>query len=80
MFGHILKIETQKDNVQVQVNQRRALLNSFTSGMLFGVGSAVGATFVFGLLIFVLGQLDTVPFVGRYISNIIDYIQSSTTP
>ena len=79
MSSHVLKIETKKDNVNVQVNQRRALLNSFASGMLFGVGSAIGASFVFGLIIFILGQLNTVPFVGQYISNIIDYLQSTTS-
>ena len=77
MLGNVLRIETEKDNVNVQVNQKRALVNSFVAGMLFGVGSAVGATFVFGLIIFMLSQLNTVPFIGQYISNIIDYLQAT---
>lgn len=78
MDEHILKIETQKNNVAVQVNQKRALVNSFAAGLLFGVGSAIGATFVIGLMLLILGQLDTVPIIGRYVSQIIDYIQTTT--
>ena len=78
MSEHVIKIETEKANVNVQVNQKKVLFNSFASGVLAGVGSAIGATIVFGLLIFILGQLNTVPFVGQYISNIIDYLQSTS--
>lgn len=78
MTENILKIETVKDKVELQIKQHRTMLNSFTSGLVFGVGSAIGATFIFGLIIYLLGSLNTVPFVGQYVENIINYIQSSS--
>jgi hypothetical protein len=75
MAEHNLKIETVKDNLQIQINQRKALFNNFAAGIFFGVGSAIGASFIFALIIFILGQLDTVPVVGQYIENIIDYLE-----
>lgn len=76
MSEQVLKIETVKDKVELQIKQHRTMLNSFGSGIFFGVGSAIGATFVFGLIIFFLGQLNTVPFVGHYVESIIYYIQN----
>lgn len=78
MAENILKIETASDKVELEIKQKRTMLNSFSSGILFGVGSAIGATFIFGLFIFILSQLNTVPFVGQYIQNIIDYIDTTT--
>lgn len=79
MSEHTIKIESSSENLHVKVDQRKRLLNSFGSGILFGVGSAIGATFIFGLIIFLLGKLNTVPLVGEYIQNIIEYIQNTTT-
>jgi hypothetical protein len=78
MSENIIKIESVQDKLQIELNQRKKLVNSFAAGIFFGVGSAIGATIVFGLIIFVLGQLNTVPFVGEYIQDIVDYIQQST--
>ena len=78
MSDQTIKIDSDRENLNIVVDQKRKLLNSFAAGMLFGVGSAIGASFIFGLIIFLLGKLDTVPLVGHYIQNIIDYIQSSS--
>lgn len=78
MAEHIVKIESVKDNIELQVKHHRTMLNSFSSGVLFGFGSAIGATVVFGLILFVLGKFDTVPYVGEYIENIINYLEPTT--
>ncbi|HSX57929.1 MAG TPA: DUF5665 domain-containing protein [Candidatus Saccharimonadales bacterium] len=78
MTSNIVKIETTKEGVELHVIQERPLVRGFISGIVVGVGSAIGATFVFGFLIFFLGHLDTVPIVGKYISEIINYVQQTS--
>ncbi len=77
MSDNIVKIETTKEGVELKVIQTKPLVHSFLTGVIVGVGSAIGATFVFALFVFLLGQLDTVPIVGQYITNIINYVQTS---
>lgn len=78
MADPVIKIETTKEGVDLHIIQEKRLSHSFFNGIMIGVGTAIGATFVFGFLVFTLSKLDTVPIVGQYITNIIDYIQTST--
>ncbi len=80
MADPTIKIETTNEGVELRVIQEKRLTHSFLNGIMVGVGSAIGATFVFGLIIFLLGRLDTVPVVGHYITEIINYVKSTTTP
>jgi hypothetical protein len=78
-MGNLIKIEAEKDIVHIEYSPLKMAFNSFWSGLAWGVGSVLGATVVVTLLFFLVSQLDTAPIIGQYISNIIDYIQNSTT-
>lgn len=78
-MGNLIKIEAEKDTVHIEYSPIKMAFNSLLSGLAWGVGSVIGATVVVAFLVFLIGQLDTAPIIGKYISNIIDYIQTSTS-
>lgn len=63
--------------LQMIDNRRRFLFYNFMAGAARGVGWALGATIILGIVIWILSQLINVPFLGDWIGNIIDYIQES---
>ncbi|GHA59671.1 hypothetical protein GCM10008927_26550 [Amylibacter ulvae] len=44
-------------------------------GLAFGLGSVVGATVLVSVMVYVLGQLDFIPILGEWASQILDIIQ-----
>ncbi|MCD6291021.1 MAG: hypothetical protein J7M34_11005 [Anaerolineae bacterium] len=54
----------------------RFLLYRFLGGIAHGLGSAVGATFVVGVLIALVKQLQLLPVVGRVIAELIQLAQA----
>ena len=44
---------------------------NFTRGLFFGFGTLLGGTVLVAFLIWILGQFDSLPFIGEYIRNII---------
>jgi len=45
---------------------------NFTRGLFFGFGTLLGGTVLVALLIWFLGQFDSLPYIGEYIQNIIN--------
>lgn len=63
--------------LQMIDNRKRFLFYNFMAGVARGVGWALGATIILGIVVWILSQLINVPFLGDWIGNIIDYIQQS---
>lgn len=53
------------------------LLYNFFSGLASGLGTAIGATIIFGLIILLLSKLQIVPIVGNWAVTILDYIHKA---
>lgn len=45
---------------------------NFTRGLFFGFGTLLGGTVLAAVLIWTLGQFDSIPYIGDYIRNIIN--------
>lgn len=58
-------------------NKSRAQVywTNFVRGVYFGFGSILGATVVIAIVIWVLGLLVDIPYIGNYIHNTIVIIQ-----
>ena len=54
----------------------QAMLRGFLIGIASGLGAALGATIVLGLLVYILGHIDFIPVVGNYIKAVADYINA----
>lgn len=61
--------------VRALLSLRRIAWVSFFSGILSGLGTAIGATVVLALLLYILSRLEVVPHIGRFISEIVKIVQ-----
>ena len=77
MSNELIKIETEGKSIELKVSPTRLIFNNFVSGLAWGVGSVLGATVVVGLLIYLVGLLNTAPVIGSYISHILQYINTT---
>ncbi|HIA91825.1 TPA: hypothetical protein EYO12_01760 [Candidatus Saccharibacteria bacterium] len=60
-------------------NRRRLFTTNFLRGLFFGMGSALGATILLALLIFILSLFSEVPLIGRFFENIQTTVEDAQT-
>jgi len=48
---------------------------NFLRGLCFGFGTLLGGTVLVAILIWFLGQFDSLPYIGEYIRNIINAVK-----
>lgn len=70
-------LEKLKDFELLQVfkNPWKFMWYSFLKGLMVGFGSVLGATVVVAVVIFLLAKISFLPFVGEYITDIIEQVQ-----
>ena len=51
---------------------------AFFSGIVRGLGAAIGATVVFALLIGVLSRVNTIPLIGSYLAKVYEFAAMSS--
>lgn len=66
--------------VRAILNTRRLALLSFFTGVLSGLGGAIGATLVLALLVYILSRLEVVPYLGRFVTEIVKTVQQHQHP
>lgn len=54
----------------------RSMGTQFLRGLAFGLGSVVGATILVSVLAYFLSQIDFIPIIGTYASEIAREIQA----
>ncbi len=60
------------------VNKKRLYTENFVRGLLFGIGSFLGATIGAALILWVLSLFSEVPLIGRFVSDIQETANSQT--
>ncbi len=65
--------------LQVYKHPWRLALYSFWKGLMVGLGSVIGATVLVAILVYILSQFSTVPFLGDYLNNFTDKISNQST-
>lgn len=75
-----LRAEVNRLNEQAFFGYYRSFLrywfSSLFRGLMFGLGSALGATFLVSLLVYSLSSIDFIPVLGEWAQRIIEYIQN----
>lgn len=59
------------------VSRKRLYVENFIRGIMFSVGSIIGATVVVGLIVWILSAFDTAPVIGHFIKSIQQSINSA---
>lgn len=78
MPEQLIKIVASGKVVEIKASIGKMVFANFLSGMAWGLGTVIGATFVLAFLLFILSQLDTAPLIGDYISDILNYVQNTS--
>lgn len=62
--------------IRVQNSIPRLLAFNFARGLAFGLGTVVGASFLVSVVVYSLSQIDFIPVIGEWASQIADQIQT----
>ena len=76
-LAKIIKELRSKRYLQIADNPKKFLFYNFISGIASGLGTVVGASIVFAIIIWFLTKLIFVPHLGNWIVNLLNYVQSS---
>lgn len=79
--------QTEKVNKQLTYFHKHKLFKVYNSipqllwfnllkGVAFGLGSVLGATVVLSALIYLLSQIEFVPFIGEWVSEILEIVKT----
>jgi hypothetical protein len=72
----VKKLRSQR-YLQMVDNPKKFVLMHFLAGVASGVGGAVGATVIFALIVFLLSQLQLVPIVGHFVTEVIKVVEAN---
>jgi len=50
------------------------ILNNFVGGIAWGLGATVGVSIVIAILSLILKNINLVPFIGNFVSQITNYV------
>lgn len=69
---------SESKNEHIYRTRRQMLTNNFLGGIAWGIGVTIGLTVFFGVLAFIASNVNFVPIVGNFVSDIINHILTSS--
>ena len=76
-LAKIIKELQSKKYLQIVDNPKKFLFYNFISGIASGLGTVVGVSIVFAIIIWFLTKLTVVPHLGNWIIDLLNYVQNS---
>ena len=58
----------------VKRNRKEIFTNNFVGGLAWGIGATLGLSFLIALLGLLVKYIDLVPYIGNFVSQIIEFI------
>ncbi len=55
---------------------REIVANNFIGGVFWALGATVGLAIIFSILTIISNNIDLVPVIGSFVSEIIDFVMS----
>ena len=59
---------------RVRKHLKDLVLNNFLGGIAWGLGATLGASIVFAILSLILKNINLIPFIGDFVSQITNYV------
>lgn len=81
LSGQVRRLTDLLEKLQLQQYVRALLSNrhiiwiGLLSGLFNGLGAVVGATLGVAILLFILSRLEVVPYIGRFVAEIVKIVQ-----
>lgn len=71
------QVQNLRDSELVEIFKKpgKFLWFSFLKGLALGLGSALGATILLAFLIYLLAQIQLVPYIGDFVTEVIQEIE-----
>nr|WP_255599380.1 DUF5665 domain-containing protein [Hasllibacter sp. MH4015] len=63
--------------VQIYQSVPRVMMFRFAAGMAVGLGTVVGATFLLSILVWILSQIEFIPIIGQWATQIAQEIEAA---
>ncbi|HVF69734.1 MAG TPA: DUF5665 domain-containing protein [Xanthomonadales bacterium] len=60
--------------VSERLSFKRIAVNNLVGGIFWALGATIGISIILGLLSFLTKNVNLVPVVGEFVSNVIDFI------
>ena len=73
------EMEIVRGYTNIHLSLGKILFNNFLGGLAWGFGTVLGATIVVAVVLFLISKLDTVPFIGDFISRVLHEIELRQT-
>lgn len=64
---------------RVHRSRKKMIADNFIGGISWSIGVWIGTTLVIALIVFLLSKANYIPFIGDFISQIVNYV-SHTNP
>ena len=74
---HLEKLRLQQ-YIRILLSTRRLAWMGLMYGVLGGLGAVLGATLGLALLIWILSRLEVVPYIGKFVADIVKIVQKQT--
>jgi hypothetical protein len=58
------------------LSKKEIVFNNFLGGIFWSLGATIGLALIFTILTLIAKSVDLVPFVGEFVSDIIDFVMS----
>ncbi len=65
---------SEEKHHHVHRSRLEIFINNFTGGIAWGLGASVGVSILITVLGFIASQANLVPFVGTFVSQVIDFV------
>jgi hypothetical protein len=67
----------QKFERSSRLSKGEIILNNFLGGIFWGIGSIVGIALFLSLFSLLSQYVDLIPFIGNFVSEILNYLQET---
>lgn len=61
----------------IHKNFREIFINNFIGGVAWGLGGTVGIAIVLAIFSFILGRINFIPIVGKFVSEVATFVVSN---